>query len=153
MAYAVTSDTQKIDKTLESKGFNSEQVEGLNAWLNERMEQNNVVTFRLVASREDVEKIRLDVEKVRTEMEKWRASNHEDVANLRASTNGDFASLRASTQEEFGKIRLEMEKMRGDFKEISLNTKVELIKWMLGAIVATGGLCAAIASLFVAYFR
>ena len=66
-----------------------------------------------------------------------------------------FQDTGVKLQEEFKDSKNELA-TKGDIANLRVEihaAKVELIKWMIGAIVATGGLCAAIASLFVAYFR
>jgi chromosome segregation ATPase len=127
MAYAATFDTHKFVKTLESKGFNTEQAEGLNEVLNEAIEQSNVVTFRLVASREDVEKVRADVEKVRTDVDKVRA----DVENVRAdveNVRADVGNVRADVE----KVRIDVEKVRADVVNVRIDVekvRTEMEKW------------------------
>ncbi|MDR2209502.1 MAG: hypothetical protein LBE22_11090 [Azoarcus sp.] len=53
------------------------------------------------------------------------------------ATKGDLAVLKTEIKNDIDKLRLEIEK-----------TKVELIKWNIGAIIAAAGFAVAIARLF-----
>jgi hypothetical protein len=57
------------------------------------------------------------------------------------ATKGDLAMLKSELKNEIGQLRAE-------FRAEIEKTKVELIKWNVGAIIAAAGLAMAIARLF-----
>lgn len=104
----IAFDTLKYANTLKQAGFTQEQAEAhvaaQSAVLSEVLEANR----QDLATKGDIEKLRLEIEKVKAELEKLRLE-----------------------------VKTDIEK-----------SKVELIKWNVGAIIAAAGLAMAIARLF-----
>jgi hypothetical protein len=76
-----------------------------------------------------------------------------DIRQL--ATKGDVEAVRVETKSENGSIRAEIEKVRletkADIEKVRAEiekAKAEIIKWNIGAIIASAGLAMAIARLF-----
>ena len=138
MSYTATFDTLEFAKTLQAEGFQTKQAEGLSKALRQAFQS---------AENGRQEELKAVETKLQEEL---KSSRNELQAELKAAkgelaTKGDVLSIKDDIQT----IKVDIASLRVEIHA----AKVELLKWMLGAIVTTGGLCTAIASLFATYFR
>ena len=144
MSEAIAFDTYKFVKRLTACGFTEEQAEVLAA------EQVNLLNSNL-ATKADIEALRLatkaDIEALRqatkADIEALRLATKADIAGvqqeietLRQATKADIEALRQATKVDIAGVRREIEAL-----------KVDLLKWLFGALIAQGGLIVALVKL------
>lgn len=106
-----------------------EQADFQGRELQQTIEKYDETRRNALATKGDVQDVRLEIEKVRAETEKIRAELKTDIEKVRAELKTDIEKLRGETE----KIRAEVEKVRYD-----------LLKWQIGlafgivAIMAKG---------------
>ncbi len=121
----VQFDTLEYANKLKVSGVSEEQAEGMT----EAMRQ--VLESKELATKQDIKDSELATKR--------------DIKALEVATKQDIKALEAST-------KIELEKVRGDIKAVEASTKVsiseskvEMIKWMVGMfVIQTGILIAAI---------
>lgn len=97
--------------------------------LHEAIRRHDEHNRKELATRGDIQDVRLEVEKVRGDVEKTRA----DVEKVRAELKTDIEKIRAELKTDIEKVRIDVEKV-----------KYDLLKWMFGlgiglvAVMATG---------------
>ena len=144
MSEAIAFDTYQFVKRLTAHGFTEEQAEVLAAeqvnLLNSNLAtkadiagvQQEIETFRL-ATKADIEALRLatkaDIAGVQQEIETLRQATKADIEALRLATKADIEALRQATKVDIAGVRREIETL-----------KVDLLKWLFGALIAQGGL-------------
>ena len=137
MSEAIAFDTYKFVKRLTAHGFTEEQAEVLAA------EQVNLLNSNL-ATKADIEALRLatkaDIEALRlatkADIEALRLATKADIEALRLATKADIEALRQATKIDIAGVRREIEAL-----------KVDLLKWLFGALIAQGGLIVALVKL------
>ena len=151
MSEAIAFDTYQFVKRLTAHGFTEEQAEVLAAeqvnLLNSNLAtkadiagvQQEIETFRL-ATKADIEALRLatkaDIAGVQQEIETLRQATKADIEALRQATKADIEALRQATKVDIAGVRREIETL-----------KVDLLKWLFGALIAQGGLIVALVKL------
>ena len=151
MSEAIAFDTYQFVKRLTAHGFTEEQAEVLAAeqvnLLNSNLAtkadiagvQQEIETFRL-ATKADIEALRLatkaDIAGVQQEIETLRLATKADIEALRQATKADIEALRQATKVDIAGVRREIETL-----------KVDLLKWLFGALIAQGGLIVALVKL------
>ena len=133
MSEAIAFDTYKFVKRLTAHGFTEEQAEVLAA------EQVNLLNSNL-ATKADIEALRL--------------ATKADIEALRLATKADIEALRLATKADIAEVQQEIETLRqatkvdiaGVRREIEA-LKVDLLKWLFGALIAQGGLIVALVKL------
>ena len=137
MTEPVAFDTHKFVKRLTENGFTEQQAEVL------ADEQVNLLNSNL-ATKADIDEQRqetkADIEKLRLETKAAIAATKADIENLRLETKADIEKLRLETKADIEKLRLET-------MAAIAATKVELLRWILGALIAQGGLVVALIKL------
>ena len=133
MSEAIAFDTYKFVKRLTAHGFTEEQAEVLAA------EQVNLLNSNL-ATKADIEALRLatkaDIEALRQATKADIAGVQQEIETLRLATKADIEALRQATKVDIAGIRREIETL-----------KVDLLKWLFGALIAQGGLIVALVKL------
>ena len=162
MSEAIAFDTYKFVKRLTAHGFTEEQAEVLAAeqvnLLNSNLAtkadiagvQQEIETLRL-ATKADMEALRLatkadiealrqatkaDIAGVQQEIQTLRLATKADIEALRQATKADIEALRQATKVDIAGVRREIETL-----------KVDLLKWLFGALIAQGGLIVALVKL------
>ncbi len=118
MSDAIAFDTYKFVKHLTEKGFTEEQAEAL------ADEQVNLLNSNL-ATKADIVIVQRDIETLRQGTEALR----QGTEALRQETKANMEALRQET-------KANMEAL-----------KVDLLKWIFGALIAQGGLIVALVKL------
>ena len=118
MSEAIAFDTHRFVKRLTDSGFTERQAETL-------AEEHVALLNGNLATRADVEGVRAEVAKVVAGMEA-----------LRQETKAGMEALRQETKADIAKVEAKIE-----------SSKAELLKWMVGALVAQGGLIVALVKL------
>ncbi len=141
MLEAIAFDSLSFVKRLTASGFTEAQAEGL------AHEQVNLLHSNL-ATKADLEALRLanqvEIEKLReatkADFEKLRV----EIEKLRETTKADLEALRLANQAEIEKLRettkADLEKFRETTRADLASAKVEIVKWMVGALAAQGAL-------------
>ena len=122
----IAFDTHRFVKRLTESGFTERQAETL------ADEQVALLNANL-ATKADIAAVKGDIAKVRAELKG-------DIAKVRAELKGDIAKFRAELKGDIAKVRAEL---KADIATV----KADLLKWMVGALIAQGGLVVALVKL------
>ena len=140
MSEAIAFDTHRFVKRLTENGFTEQQAEVL------ADEQVHLLNSNL-ATQADVAAIHQDIDALRQETKA-------DIDALRQETKADIDALRQETQANIATVRQEIEVLRQETKasiaEVQRDiaeVKSDLIKWMVGALIAQGGVVVALLKL------
>ncbi len=137
MSQAIAFDTHRFVKHLTESGFTEKQAETL-------AEEQVALLNTNLATKADIETIKADIEALRLEtkadIEALRLETKADIEALRLETKADIEALRLGTKADIEALRL------GTKADIAL-LKADLLKWMLGALIAQGGLIVALVKL------
>ncbi len=115
MSEAIAFDTHRFVKNLTAHGFSEEQAEAL------ATEQVNLLNSNLAT--------KADIAEVRREIEALRQETKADIEVLRQGTKADIEVLRQETKAEIAGVRRDIEAL-----------KVDLLKWLFGAMFVQVGL-------------
>ena len=133
MSEAIAFDTHQFVKHLTAHGFTEEQAEVL------ATEQVHLLNSNL-ATKADIEALR---QATKAEIEALRQATKADIAGvqreieaLRQATKADIEALRQATKADIAGVQREIEAL-----------KVDLLKWLFGALIAQGGLIVALVKL------
>ena len=122
MSEAIAFDTHRFVKRLTGCGFTERQAETL-------AEEHVALLNANLATKADVEGVRADIEALRQETEALRQETKAGMEALRQETKAGIEALRQET-----KAAIEV-------------SKSDLMKWMIGALIAQGGLVVALVKL------
>ena len=129
MAEAIAFDTHRFVKRLTENGFTEQQAEVL------ADEQVQLLNTNL-ATQADVAAIQRDIAGVQREIEVLRQETKAEIEVLRQETKAEIEVLRQETKASLAAIQ-------GDIAEV----KSDLLKWMVGALIAQGGVIVALLKL------
>ena len=129
MSDAIAFDTHKFVKRLTATGFTEEQAEAL------ANEQVNLLNSNLT-TKVDIAIVQRDIETLRQETKADIAVLQRDIEALRQETKADMAVLQRDIEALRQETRANMEAL-----------KVDLLKWIFGALIAQGGLIVALVKL------
>ena len=121
MSEAIAFDTHRFVKRLTENGFTEQQAEVL------ADEQVQLLNTNL-ATQADVAAIHQDIDALRQETQ----------ANL-AGVRQEIDALRQETQANIATVRQEIETLRQETKAGLAGVQSDLLKWMVGALIAQGG--------------
>ena len=121
MSEAIAFDTHRFVKHLTENGFTEQQAEVL------ADEQVQLLNTNL-ATQADVAAIQRDIAGVQREIEV-----------LRQETKATIEGLRQETQANLATVRQEIEVLRQETKASLAGVQSDLLKWMVGALIAQGG--------------
>ncbi len=122
MSEAIAFDTHRFVKRLTGCGFTEQQAETL-------ADEHVALLKANLATKADIEAVRADVETVRADVEKLRQETRAAIEKLRQETRADVEKLRQET-------RAAIEASKSD-----------LMKWLVGLLIAQGGLIVALVKL------
>ena len=131
MNEAIAFDTHRFVKNLTESGFTEQQAEAL------AKEQVQLLNSNL-ATKVDILALKADIETVKAEVEKVKAGIETVKANLEAKLEAVKLGLQADIQA----IQLSLQ---ADIQA----SKVDLLKWMVTAMIAQGTLIVALVVAFV----
>ena len=133
MSEAIAFDTHQFVKHLTAHGFTEEQAEVL------ATEQVHLLNSNL-ATKADIEALRqatkADIETLRQATKADIAGVQREIEALRQATKADIETLRQATKVDIAGVQREIEAL-----------KVDLLKWLFGALIAQGGLIVALVKL------
>ncbi len=129
MSEAIAFDTHRFVKRLTESGFTEKQAETL-------AEEHVHLLNANLATKADVEAARADIARVEAGIE-----------TLRQETRAGIESLRQETKAEIARIEAGVEALRQETKAAVEAVKVDLLKWLFGALIAQGGLIVALVKL------
>ncbi len=158
MSEAIAFDTHRFVKHLTENGFTEQQAEVL-ADEQVHLLNTNLATQADVAAiqreivgvKRDIEVLRQetktsivgvkrDIEALRQETKTSIAGVQRDIEALRQETKADIEALRLGTKADIEALRLGT---KADMAEV----KSDLLKWMMGALIAQGGVVVALLKL------
>ncbi len=134
MNEAIAFDTHRYVKRLTENGFSEQQAEVL-------AEEQVAFLNANLATKIDIAEIHAKLDTINADIENLRTETKSGIENLRAETKSEIEKLRAETKSE-------IEKLRAETKSEIEKCKSDLIKWVVGAIIAQGGLIVALVSVF-----
>ncbi len=158
MVEAIAFDSHRFIKRLTSSGFTETQAETLadehvtliNSNLATKSDiealHHDIETLRL-ATKSDIEALHHDIETLRLATKRDIETMHHDIETLRLATKRDIEAMRLEIKSDIENLRLAVQadiaKVEGRIEA----GKVELLKWMLAAMIAQGGLIVALVKL------
>ncbi len=122
MSEAIAFDTHRFVKHLTENGFTEQQAEVL------ADEQVHLLNTNL-ATQVDIAAVQREIAAVQREIEVLRQETKADIEVLRQETKADIEVLRQETKAGLAEV------------------KSDLIKWMVGALIAQGGVIVALLKL------
>ena len=122
MSEAIAFDTHRFVKRLTESGFTEKQAETL-------AEEHVDLLNANLATKADVEVARADIARVEAGVETLRQETKAGIETLRQETKADIEALRQETKAAIEAV------------------KVDLLKWLFGALIAQGGLIVALVKL------
>ena len=122
MSEAIAFDTHQFVKHLTAHGFTEEQAEVL------ATEQVHLLNSNLAT--------KADIEALRQATKADIAGVQREIETLRQATKADIEALRQATKVDIAGVQREIEAL-----------KVDLLKWLFGALIAQGGLIVALVKL------
>ena len=136
MSEAIAFDTHRFVKRLTESGFTEKQAETL-------AEEHVDLLNANLATKADVEVARADIAKVEAGVEALRQETKADIAKVEAGVE----ALRQETKAAIAKVEAGVEALRQETKAAIEAVKVDLLKWLFGALIAQGGLIVALVKL------
>ena len=140
MTEAIAFDSHRFVKRLTESGFSEKQAETL-------AEEHVALLNANLATKADVESIRANIAKVEAAVEALRQETKADIEALRQETKADIEALRQETKADIETLR---QGTKADIAGVEARieaVKADLLKWMLGAMIAQGGLVVALVKL------
>ena len=122
MSEAIAFDTHRFVKRLTGCGFTEQQAETL-------ADEHVALLNSNLATKTDIAELKADMEALRQETKGG-------IEALRQETKGGIEALRQETKAEIAKFGTRMEAIKSD-----------LMKWMIGLLIAQGGLIVALVKL------
>ena len=140
MSEAIAFDTHRFVKRLTENGFTEQQAEVL------ADEQVHLLNSNL-ATQADVAAIQRDIATVHQEIESLRQETKANIESLRQETKANIESLRQETKANIESLRQETKASIAGVQRDIAEVKSDLIKWMVGALIAQGGVVVALLKL------
>ena len=135
MSEAIAFDTHRFVKHLTENGFTEQQAEVL------ADEQVHLLNTNL-ATQADVAAIQREIVGVKRDIEVLRQETKTSIAGVR-----DIEALRLGTNRYRRGPSADMEALRLGTKADMAEVKSDLLKWMMGALIAQGGVVVALLKL------
>ncbi|MDE0350655.1 MAG: DUF1640 domain-containing protein [Gammaproteobacteria bacterium] len=133
MTEAIAFDTHRFVKRLTRSGFTEEQAETL-------ADEHVALLNANLATKGDIAAVEADLAKVeanlRSEIAKVEANLRSEIAKVEANLRSEIAKVEANLMAEIAKVDGKIEASRA-----------QLLKWMIGALIAQGGLIVALVKL------
>ena len=136
MSEAIAFDTHRFVKHLTENGFTEQQAEVL------ADEQVQLLNTNL-ATQADVAAVHQDIDALRQETKTSIAGVQRDIAGVQR----DIEVLRQETKTSIAGVQREIEALRLGTRADMADIKSDLLKWMMGALIAQGGVIVALLKL------
>ena len=162
MSEAIAFDTHRFVKHLTENGFTEQQAEVLADEQVHLLNTNLATQADVAAIQREIVGVKRDIEVLRQETKTSIAGVRRDIEALRQETKADMEALRLGTKADIEALRLgtkaDIEALRlgtkADIEALRLGTKADmaevksdLLKWMMGALIAQGGVVVALLKL------
>ena len=162
MSEAIAFDTHRFVKHLTENGFTEQQAEVLADEQVHLLNTNLATQADVAAIQREIVGVKRDIEALRQETKTGIAGVQRDIEALRQETKADIEALRQETKADIEALRLgtkaDIEALRlgtkADIEALRLGTKADmaevksdLLKWMMGALIAQGGVVVALLKL------
>ena len=122
MTEAIAFDTHRFVKRLTGCGFTEQQAEVL------ADEQVALLNANLAT--------KVDLAEVKAAVQKDIAAIQRDIVAFKAAVQKDIAAFKAAVQKDIAAVKTDV-----------ATVKAELLKWMIGALIAQGGVVVALVKL------
>ena len=132
MTEAIAFDTHRFVKRLTECGFTERQAETL-------AEEHVALLNANLATKADIARVEARIESTKAGIETLRQETKADIARVEArieSTKAGIETLRQETKADIARVEARIE-----------TAKADTLKWMIGAMVAQGGLIVALVKL------
>ena len=158
MSEAIAFDTHRFVKHLTENGFTEQQAEVLADEQVHLLNTNLATQADVAAIQREIVGVKRDIEVLRQETKTSIAGVKRDIEVLRLGTKTsiagvkrDIEALRLGTKADMEALRLgtkaDMEALRLGTKADMAEVKSDLLKWMMGALIAQGGVVVALLKL------
>ena len=158
MSEAIAFDTHRFVKHLTENGFTEQQAEVLADEQVHLLNTNLATQADVAAIQREIVGVKRDIEVLRQETKTSIAGVQRDIEVLRQETKTsiagvqrDIEALRQETKANTEALRLgtkaDMEALRLGTKADMAEVKSDLLKWMMGALIAQGGVVVALLKL------
>ncbi len=155
MPEAIAFDTHRFVKHLTENGFTEQQAEVLADEQVSLLNSNLATQADVAAIQRDIAAIHRDIDALRQEtkasiagvqreIEVLRQETKADIESLRQETKADIESLRQETKADIEVLRQETKASIAGVQRDIAEVKSDLIKWLVGALIAQGGLVVAL---------
>ena len=136
MPEAIAFDTHRFVKHLTENGFTEQQAEVLADEQVSLLNSNLATQADVAAIQRDIAAIHRDIDALRQETKASIAGVQREIEVLRQETKADIEVLRQETKASIAGVQREIAEVKSD-----------LIKWMVGALIAQGGVIVALLKL------
>ena len=144
MSEAIAFDTHRFVKRLTDCGFTEKQAETL-------ADEHVALLNANLATKADIAKIEARIAKVEAGMDALRQETKAGMDALRQETKAGMDALRQETKAGMDALRQEtkagMDALRQETRAGIETAKSDLMKWLIGALIAQGGLIVALVKL------
>ena len=137
MSEAIAFDTHRFVKRLTENGFTEQQAEVL------ADEQVQLLNTNL-ATQADVAAIHQDIDALRQETQANIATVRQEIEVLRQETQANIATVRQEIEVLRQETKANIEALRLGTRADMADIKSDLLKWMVGALIAQGGVIVAL---------
>ena len=129
MSEAIAFDTHRFVKHLTENGFTEQQAEVLADEQVHLLNTNLATQSDVAAIQREIVGVKRDIEVLRQETKTSIAGVQRDIEALRLGTKAEIEALRLGTKADMAEV------------------KSDLLKWMMGALIAQGGVVVALLKL------
>ena len=129
MSEAIAFDTHRFVKHLTENGFTEQQAEVLADEQVHLLNTNLATQADVAAIQREIVGVKRDIEVLRQETKTSIAGVQRDIEALRLGTKAEIEALRLGTKADMAEV------------------KSDLLKWMMGALIAQGGVVVALLKL------
>ena len=136
MSEAIAFDTHRFVKHLTENGFTEQQAEVLADEQVSLLNSNLATQADIAAIQRDIAAIHQDIDALRQETQAHIATVRQEIEVLRQETKADIEVLRQETKASIAGVQRDIAEVKSD-----------LIKWLVGALIAQGGLVVALLKL------
>ena len=136
MSEAIAFDTHRFVKHLTENGFTEQQAEVLADEQVSLLNSNLATQADVAAIQRDIAAIHQDIDALRQETQAHIATVRQEIEVLRQETKADIEVLRQETKASIAGVQRDIAEAKSD-----------LIKWLVGALIAQGGLVVALLKL------
>jgi len=140
MTEAIAFDTHRFVKHLTESGFTEQQAEAL------AKEQVQLLNSNL-ATKIDSLAIKADIEGVKAEVERVKAELEAKIERVKAELEAKLETVKAELEVKLETVKAELEVKIEAIKTEIQATKVDLVKWMVMAMIAQSTLIVAFVKL------